>query len=108
MLKKTRLLQPIISTLLAINFMLVALIIGAKLVTIETSIPSIGRTVKPQLRIEYGMELIGKDHITANNEGNWLVEHYKEYEYHYDEQGNLVDKRPTAKEEHLRYWQKAK
>lgn len=108
-MKKKNILQSLIFILFGINLMLGALIVGAKLIPIEQSIPSAttGLT-KPQLRIEYGMEPIGEERIAASQEegnGYWKVEHYQEYEYHYDHDGKLIEKRPTNYREHIRYWQ---
>lgn len=91
--------------------MLGALIIGVKSIPIEQSIPSASKSIHPQIRIEYKMERIGEDRIAANiEEGNgyWSIEHFQEYEYHYDHKGKMLEKRPTHYKEHIRYWQETK
>lgn len=98
--------QTLIVTLAGINLMMIALIIGFHTISFETSVPSAGKPTHPQLRTEYHMEKIGVRRLPLqpNNSGYWLVEHYQEYEYHYDDQGKLIEKRPTSKKEYIRYW----
>jgi hypothetical protein len=103
--------RTVLGTVVALNLMFIALIVGQHLVPIEEAVPSIAGTAQPDLHIEYVEELVGTDIIPANSTdftGSWKVEHYQEYEYHYDKQGRLLEKRPTAKETHLRYWHESK
>jgi hypothetical protein len=100
--------QTILGTVVAINLMFIALIIGQQLVPVAEAVPSLAGTAQPDLHMEYVEELVGTDIISVHSSdfsGSWKVEHYKEYEYHYDKKGRLLEKRPTAKESHLRYWQ---
>jgi hypothetical protein len=109
-LKKVRY-PTLLGTIVAINLMIISLIIGQHLVSIEEDIPSMVGTAQPDLHIEYMEELVGTDIIpvhSADFKGSWTVEHYKEYEYHYDKEGHLVEKYPTSKETHLRYWHESK
>lgn len=100
--------QASLYTAVAINLMLVALIVGQNVVHIEQAVPSMAGTAQPNLRVEYVMEWAGRQTVPAETDGSaqgsWVVEHYKEYEYHYDKDGRLLEKRPTAKEEYIRYW----
>lgn len=98
--------QTMIVTLACINLMMIALIIGFHTISFESSVPSAGKPAHPQLQTEYSMEKIGSHRLPRQPgvSGYWLVEHYQEYEYHYNEQGKLIDKRPTPKKEHMRYW----
>lgn len=110
-MNKTTIIQSLILTLIGMNVMIVALIIGKKMIPISISVPSIGKQVsKPQQNIEYRMDKVGADRWEENKDGQgfWRIEHYREHEYHYDENGNVIEKRPTSKEEHLRYWHDAK
>jgi hypothetical protein len=102
--------QTLLGTVVAINLMFIALLIGQHLVAIEETVPSLVGTAQPDLHIEYVEELIGTDIMPAEptDTGSWTVEHYKEYEYHYDPKGHLVERRPTSKETHLRYWHEFK
>ncbi len=88
--------------------MLGALIIGAQSIPIEQAIPSASQSMVPQARTEYKMERVGEDHVAVSQEegnGYWRIEHYQEYEYHYDHHGKVLERRPTNYKEHLRYWQ---
>lgn len=94
--------------LLGINLMLIALIIGAKSIPIEQSIPSHAQTPHLPTRTEYRMERMGEHRSKAETEegnGYWTIEHYQEFEYRYDHRGRLLEKRPTNHMEHIRYWE---
>lgn len=102
------LLRTLIYTLIAMNVMITAILIGKEFVPVMASVPSMGsEQSKIQKNIDYSMEKIGSDRLRtdADGSGYWIVEHYREYEYHYDKRGKLIEKRPTNKEEHLRYWE---
>ncbi|MBA4494494.1 hypothetical protein ACFO25_18790 [Paenactinomyces guangxiensis] len=109
---KNILMQTSLGTAVAINLMLGALILGRNVVPAEEAVPSIGGTAQPDLRVEYVMELAGSETVSDTSagdtpqgkKGSWVVEHYKEYEYRFDKNGRLIDKRPTSKETHIRYW----
>ncbi|SEN29019.1 hypothetical protein [Lihuaxuella thermophila] len=105
--RKDTLKQISLGTAVAINLMLLSLILGYHLVPVQEAVPSIAKTAKPDLRTEYGMEWTGSEKIPENStdeKGSWTVDHYREYEYRYDKNGRLLEKLPTGKEEHLRYW----
>src|SRR5689334_16625469 len=97
----------VIFSIIGISLMIAAMLIGQQWVTIYTAVPSTSTKTEPQLHIEYSMEKVGTKPIfvEGEEEGFWILEHYREYEYRYDDKGELVDKRPTDKEEYLRYWQ---
>lgn len=104
---KHSLMQISLGTAVSINLMLLSLILASNWVPIREAVPSIAKTAKPDLRTEYGMERIGSETVSessADEKGSWTVEHYREYEYRYDKNGRLLEKLPTGKEEHLRYW----
>jgi hypothetical protein len=104
---KSTLMQISLGTAVAINLMLLSLILGYHLVPIQEAVPSIAKTAVPNLRTEYGMEWIGSETVpgtSIDGKGSWTVEHYREYEYRYDKNGRLIEKLPTGKMEHLRYW----
>lgn len=88
--------------------MLIALIVAAQIVTIEQAIPSNAQTTDQPVRTEYRMEQVGETLSKVNNEegnGYWHIEHYQQFEYHFDPRGKLLEKRPTNHTEHIRYWQ---
>jgi hypothetical protein len=104
--RKTTWLRSIFFTLVGINAMLIALLIGKASIPINPSIPSMGKASnKPQQTVEYGMEKVGSERVKAEDGGYWIVEHYREYEYRIDAEKKYIEKHPTAKTENLRYWQ---
>ncbi|MFC7442082.1 hypothetical protein [Laceyella putida] len=102
--------QITIGTLAGINLMFLALIAGKESIAIEEAVPSLAKTPKgPSERIEYGMELVETTTASAQDlpstAGRWIVEHYLQYEYHYDQNGRLLFKSPTKEHSYLRYFQ---
>ena len=63
-------------------------------------------------RVDYVMEKVGSKKVEAqpalsaptNTNGYWIVEHYRQYEYHYDANGRFLYKNPTQHNTYLRYW----
>jgi hypothetical protein len=108
--------MPVIGTLVAVNLMLFALILGKNVVPIQEAIPSVAQPAKPELNTDFQMEKVGEQavpgtpdiSIQMGNRGYWTVEHYKEYEYHYDGDGHLLYKEPTSNDTYLRYWHETK
>lgn len=105
--------RPIIfGTVVAINLMLLALVIGKKSVIIQEAVPSLAPASKQAITISYEMEKIGSRKVPAvsdTGKGYWIVEHYRQFECHYDRKnGHLLYKSPTNNDTYLRYWQPAK
>lgn len=109
--------QIAIGTLAGINLMFLALIAGKESIAIEEAVPSLAETPKSSSeRIEYQMELVETSTSPAvpdlpsepEEAGHWLIEHYRQFEYHYDQSGRLLYKRPTNEQTYLRYFQQEK
>lgn len=66
----------------------------------------------PSTRVDYVMEKVGSKKVKAqpalsaptSKNGYWTVEHYRQYEYHYDSNGRFLYKNPTQQDTYLRYW----
>lgn len=103
---RNHLTQAIVFTLIACNLMLFALIMGQKKYPIAETVTSVPEMSRPQFSSEYTMEFISAKEYPSNqnSRGKWRVEHYREYEYRFDAEGKLLDRRPTSKEENIRYW----
>ncbi|RAL21097.1 hypothetical protein [Thermoflavimicrobium daqui] len=99
---KETLLRASTVTALAINLMLAGLLLARDQVIFEKAVPSFAGTIQPHLKQEFRWEL-----YKASVEDLYIVEHYKEYEYHYDKSGRFVSKRPTGQDSYLRYWRKS-
>jgi hypothetical protein len=107
--------QIVIGTAVAINLMLFSLIVGKKTVSIDEAIPLIAKTAEPRTAVDFDMEKVGETKVPATSDqpsptgekGYWTVEHYREYECHYDKNGRLLYKSPTNNNSYLRYWNTA-
>lgn len=104
--------QIVFGTVLAINLMLFALIIGKKSVIIQDAVPSLAPASKQAITLDYEMEKIGSRKVpdtTESSKGYWIVEHYRQFECHYDKKsGHLLYKSPTNNDTYLRYWHPVK
>lgn len=104
--------QITIGTLAGINLMMLALIAGKESIAIEESVPSLAKTPEHTAeRVEYGMEWVKTTTVPAydppamsKGAGHWVVEQYREMEYHYDMNGRLLFKRPTNQSSYMRYF----
>lgn len=93
--------QAILFTIISCNLMLIALLVAQHQYNLqEIAEPAVSHTPSTRPHSRYSLEF-----ISSSKKGPWLVEHYREYEYRFDEQGHVIDRRPTGKEENLRYYQ---
>lgn len=106
MLKQTALL-----TVVAINLMLGSLLVVRNFVKVEGVTHVVATSTEDRIRTDYVMEYVGSKQVNetpttspTGHKGTWVVEHYKEYEYHYNKNGEILYKKPTSKEENIRYW----
>lgn len=103
--------STVLITVIAINLMLGGLLVSKNIIKINGITPAIAAPSEHTARIDFVMEFTGEKTHTENpnnsmtgHEEIWLVEHYKEYEIHYNKQGEVIFKEPTGKEENIRYW----
>lgn len=93
--------QATLFTVIACNLMLIALLIAQHQYNLQKlAEPAVSHPPSAQPSSRYSLEF-----VSSTKKGPWRVEHYREYEYRFDEQGRLIDRRPTGKEENLRYYQ---
>lgn len=103
-------------SVIGINSMLLALFIGHTLIPIPKSVPAVVPSEDLTHQIEYVLEKVGTKQVKnvehdidpvlsqqATN-GYWIVEHYREYEVHYNKKGRMLYKTPTSHQEYMRYW----
>lgn len=109
--KKNVFKEIILITVIAINLMLGSLLITKKIVKIDGISPTIAASSEDKTHVDYVMEFVGSEQVKEDpmtsitgQEGTWVVEHYKEYAYHYNKRGVVIYKEPTSKEENIRYW----
>ncbi|SHE36088.1 hypothetical protein SAMN05444392_101157 [Seinonella peptonophila] len=105
---KKRLKLTLLVTTIAINLMIGTLILGRYYWSLPLASPASSylNTNQPQITSRYVMQFVSTDEFRDKNRkgGKWRVEHYREYEYRYHPNGEVIDRIPTSKEEHIRYW----
>lgn len=89
-------------TVIFVNGLIGALIFCRTGVTVDTSVPAMAVRNKP-IPNEYVMELT-RTTKTPDQNGFWIVEHYQEMEYQFNDKGRITAKIPTPKQENIRYW----
>ncbi|TCS93357.1 hypothetical protein [Hazenella coriacea] len=107
------LIRTCLITAITINLMLIGLAIGSAKVPLYENIEEpVSSLLEPpsQVRTEYIMELIesqpaSSTYIEEDPSGRWIVDHFKEFEYQFDQYGKVIRKTPTQKEEYIRYWE---
>lgn len=105
----------ILVTVIAVNLMLGSLLISRKIIRIGGVTPVIAVGSENTSRIDFVTKFMGSknynetsSNLTTGSDGIWTVEHYKEYEIHYNNQGKIIFRQPTGKEDNIRYWRDKK
>ena len=110
---RSSLFQPLLAMIGIAAMMTGGLWLGKTLVPIDKAVSSSAEPETGNLtRVEYVMEKVGSRKVEAEPtlsaptgaNGYWIVEHYRQYEYHYDANHRFLYKNPTQQETYLRYW----
>lgn len=102
--------RSVIGTLGTMIILFISLWLGKHIVPVDKALPSVARASDSSSRIEYVMEKVGSKKAQpalsspTDSNGYWIVEHYRQYEYHYNDKGQFLYKNPTQHETYLRYW----
>ena len=92
--------QIALCTVIACNLMLIALLYAKHQYNLpELSEPVVSQPASSQEANRYSLEF-----VSSSRNGSWRIEHYREVEYRFDNQGRVLQRRPTGKVEHLRYY----
>ncbi|MGA8943877.1 MAG: hypothetical protein WB502_14380 [Thermoactinomyces sp.] len=104
------LVRTAIGTLGTMIVLFFSLWFGKHMVPVDKAVPSVAMPSNTSPDIEYVMEKVGTKKVQpaflepTNSGGYWVIEHYRQFEYHYDDKGRFLYKNPTGDETYLRYW----
>ncbi len=101
--------QTVAGTLWTMIILFASLWLGKQVVPFDKVVPSVAKPSSSSARIEYVLEKVGSKKeqpalLSPTKNGYWVVEHYRQFEYHYDNNGKFLYKNPTRHETYLRYW----